>query len=396
MDSLTPASTSDWERAAEVRALLLLEATPGIGLRRLRSLVEAFGSGAAALRAPHHAFARLAGRRASEARLAVAAARTVDAALERGRSAGIQTVAWDDQRYPRRLLHLADPPPVLFIQGDAGLLSRGGVTIIGSRRATARGREVAAELAGALGRHGVCVISGLALGIDAAAHRGALASGGGTLAVLGSGVDRPSPRSHDRLARRISQTGLLVSEFLPGTPPRPHHFPRRNRVLAALSEAVVVVEAGVRSGTLITVEHALDLGIDVLAVPGPEHRSSCAGSNRLLTEGAQPLSDPESFAAEFARAIGVGTAGSGSRPGRGAARARTVSGEGPFPGEGVSPASAPSLGPVLAALDRDAATLEQLLERTGLPVPSVVSVLSELEILGRVEQGPGRRYRRAS
>jgi len=395
VDALTEAGSmsEDWtgeDRAREVRSLLILEATPGVGLRRLRALVDAFGSGTVALRAPFASFARIAGRAAAEARLDAGTANRVDRAIDHAGRGGVRMVVWGDRNYPRRLMHLADPPPVLFVRGDPKLLVRGGVTVIGSRRATARGRELSVALAGALCRRGMPVISGLALGIDGAAHRGALAVGGRTVAVLGSGVDRPSPSSHASLARRILAQGALVSEFLPGSPPRPHHFPRRNRVLAALSDAVVVVEAGLRSGTLITVEHALDLGIEVFAVPGPEHRPSCAGSNRLLAEGAEPLRDPDAFAAALAaRAAGPTQV-------LGAQGRERASGPRPTARDRVSAASASSVAPVLAALDHEAVTVEQLIERTGLPVAPVVSVLCELELLGRVEQGPGQRYRRAS
>ncbi len=190
--------------------------------------------------------------------------------------------------YPERLLQLADPSPVLFLRGRAELLAAPAAAVVGSRRATAYGRRTSARIAGVLACHGVCVVSGLALGVGAEAHRAALEAPGPILAVHGAGADVPHPPSHARLFGRITGEGLLVSEFVPGTRPLAHHFPRRNRIMAALAQAVVVVEAAARSGALITARLALELGRDVLAVPVPVDAETSAGTNALFRDGAPP------------------------------------------------------------------------------------------------------------
>ncbi|MEE2827780.1 MAG: DNA-processing protein DprA [Myxococcota bacterium] len=199
-------------------------------------------------------------------------------------------LGWEDSSYPEGLRRLAEPPPVLFVRGGASDLPkpRAAVAIVGSRRASETGLRVAYDLARGLAQEGVAVLSGLALGVDSAAHRGCLDGGGRTLAVLASPVDQPTPLRHVALAEGIlSQGGWLVSERPPGATVRAHEFPRRNRIIAALAGLVVVVEAGLRSGTLSTVEHALRLGVEVAAVPGPIDRPGCRGSNALLRRGAQ-------------------------------------------------------------------------------------------------------------
>jgi DNA processing protein len=273
--------------SAEVRALLILDAASGIGLVRLQRLVQAFGSAEAALAAPADAFEAVAGSGTANERHDASVAARVDAALREAARLDMEVCTWESADYPQAMHHLHDPPPVLFLRGRRELLERPAVTIVGARRATARAREVAERLGQAVARAGVPVASGMALGVDGAAHRGALRAGGDTIAVLGRGADRAYPGAHRGLFRDIVGRGLVASEFLPGTPALPHHFPRRNRILAALSCAVVVVEAGATSGALITVDHALDLGIDVWSVPGPIEVPTCEGSNRLLAEGAR-------------------------------------------------------------------------------------------------------------
>jgi len=202
----------------------------------------------------------------------------------------VQGVGWEEAGYPDGLRRLKEPPPVLFVRGEAAELPqpRTTVAIVGSRRASETGLRVAYDLARGLAEQGVAVLSGLALGVDAAAHRGSLDGGGRTLAVLASPVDEPTPVRHSGLAEVIlSRGGWLVSERPPGAVVRPHEFPRRNRLIAAMAGLVVVVEAGLRSGTLSTVEHALRLGVEVAAVPGPIDRPNCRGSNALLRRGAQ-------------------------------------------------------------------------------------------------------------
>jgi DNA processing protein len=278
--------------------------------------------------------------------------------------------------YPRRLRDLHDPPPALFGLGDATLLGRPSVAIVGSRRATPYGRRCAESVARAFARRGVVVISGLAMGIDGAAHRAALEVSGPTVAVLGNGVDAFRPRSNERLGAMIAESGLVVSEYPPGVAAQPHHFPQRNRIIAALADAVIVVEAASRSGALITVDHALDLGRDIYGVPGPIDRTTHSGVNAMLRDGAGVLDDPELLAADFAERFGLGR-------------------DGPAVGEVLVPSDTePRIARVLSALDGGARTMESLADALRLETSETLALLTELEIGGWVRQDEGLRFRR--
>jgi DNA processing protein len=199
----------------------------------------------------------------------------------------------EESRYPKSLLDLTDPPPVIYCRGDVTAAEPPALAVVGSRSASEMGRGAAHTLASAAAVRGETIVSGLAFGIDTAGHRGALAVSGRTVAVLASGADVPSPRSQTRLYREIIDGGgAIVSEYLPGAPAKPYRFPVRNRLIAALSRRVLVVEAGERSGALHTVEHALALGRSVLAYPGEGLRESCRGSNRLIQDGAEVILEP--------------------------------------------------------------------------------------------------------
>lgn len=355
---------------AEVRALLMLDAAPGIGLVRLRRIVETFGSAEAALAVPARDFEAVAGSVAAAGREDPSLGATVDAALAIGARLRMEICTWASADYPPAMHQLHDPPPVLFLRGRRELLTRGSVTIIGARHATSRAREIADRLAQAIAYAGLPVASGLALGVDGAAHRGALKAGGDTIAVLGRGADLAYPATHRALFRDIVARGLVVSEFLPGTPPLPHHFPRRNRILAALSRAVVVVEAGAKSGSLITVDHALDLGVDVWAVPGPIEVAMCEGSNRMLADGARPLLS----IAGFVEALTGGDS----------------------PGARVTPAATGPGGRLLACLGAETLGVDQLATRLGLTPAETLGLLTEMELGGLLDQLPGMRFRRAA
>lgn len=252
------------------------------------------------------------------------------------------------------------------------LLEAPAVGIVGSRKATAPGRRTAERIARDLSRAGVAVVSGMALGIDAAAHRGALEGPGGTIAVLGRGPDRAYPVANGALFRQVSEEGLLVSEFPPGTVPRAHHFPRRNLILAALSSAVLVVEAGRRSGALNTVGHAGDMGRDVMAVPGCVEWEQAAGTNRLLRDGAGLVLNARDVleGASIRRPLPeVGEQGSLLL----AEEPRKSGGHGDDPGDRL-----------VALLGERPLPLEELLPRSGLPVSRLLVGLTRLELEGRV------------
>jgi DNA processing protein len=289
---------------------------------------------------------------------------SASSALERAAHAGAQLIASGDDGYPPRLAELPDPPPVLFAIGALERLREPCVAIVGTRRATSYGERVTFEIAGALARAGVTVISGMARGIDGVAHRAALAVGGNTVAVLGTGVDVAYPAAHRSLHAEIGERGLLLSEELPGDRASGGSFPKRNRIIAALARATIVVEAPHRSGALITAMHALDLNRDIAAVPGPIDIPQSAGSNALLRDGAIII-------AEVADALALVGA---SSP--------------------VALARASSEAPVLAdatqhavwhALESPAPDLDALAARASLPARRCLAAVSALELAGAIE-----------
>lgn len=278
----------------------------------------------------------------------------------------VRTIALGEDGYPPALLQLSDPPPLLYLRGDPALLSGRRVAIVGSRAATPTGRRGAERIARELSEAGVTVVSGLALGIDAAAHRGALAARGGTIAVLGAGPDRPYPAGNRGLFEEIVERGLLLSEFAPGESPRPYHFPRRNRIIAALSAAVVVVEAARKSGALITADHALDLGREVFGVPGSIENPQAAGVHALLREGAHLLT----AGPELLEVMGWVPCES-ERPDL-------------FSGVETKPVHLPAEA-FVEAIPR---SFDELVERSGLVPAKLLSLLTRLEMEGRVVRGP--------
>jgi DNA processing protein len=321
-----------------------------------------------------------------------------------------------DARYPSRLGEVPDAPSVLHVRGtlvDADALA---VAIVGSRRATAYGLEVAETLAADLAARGVTIVSGLARGIDSAAHRGALRVGGRTVAVLGSGVDVIYPPENRRLAAEIVERGALVSQFAPGTPPLPQNFPTRNQVIAAMALAVVVVEAAEKSGSLITARLAAELGREVLAVPGRITGPESRGANRLIQDGAHVAMGwddvvavlPERWKAcvatgERAETARTGTAGGPAGAGRGAAEgepsgygAGRGAAEGEPSGYGVGRGAAegePSgYGKILGLLGEDPVDIDHVIERSGLGAGRVSAALLDLELEGRVRQIEGKRF----
>lgn len=199
---------------------------------------------------------------------------------------GIQVITWEDSNYPRRLIEIDQPPPVLYYLGELKESDQWAVAIVGTRRVTAYGRQVAEEIARGLARNGITVISGLARGIDSIAHQASLESGGRTLAVLGSGVDQIYPPEHRKLAQQIIAQGAVISDYPPGTPPESANFPPRNRIISGLAQAVVVVEAGQKSGALITAAFAAQQGRPVFAVPGQLYAPQSIGPNKLIQNGA--------------------------------------------------------------------------------------------------------------
>lgn len=285
--------------------------------------------------------------------------------------------------YPPLLATIVDPPLLLWTRGEVATLQAPTVAVVGSRRATAAGREVAGALASGLAAAGVVVASGFAQGIDAAAHRGALTTGRST-AVLGCGLDQAYPRDHGPLGDHLAQQGVLVSEFAPGTPPLAHHFPLRNRVLAGLCTGVVVVQAAVRSGSLITARLALEQGREVMAVPGDVRAGANAGGHALIRDGARLIES----AADVLDHLGwvsqpVDRVDAG-RPGREG---------GECDGVGPDTTDRGEVAPLTALLGREAGmTLDELIARTGRNSAELLGELLDLELAGLVARDPTGRF----
>jgi DNA processing protein len=307
-----------------------------------------------------------------------------DGAMDPGPGRG--TPGWTllkacDPGYPEQLATIRGRPDALFVRGEAAALALPQLAIVGSRAASAAGRETAFEFAAALASRGLAITSGLAAGIDAAAHRGALAAGGVTIAVCGTGLDRVYPAAHAGLAAEIARRGAIVTEFPPGTPPLAENFPQRNRLLSGLSLGVLVVEAAARSGSLITARHAGDQGREVLAVPGSIRHALARGCHRLIKDGAALVETPDDVIA----ALGF----RGFLPANPAACSAADT-----ENSGARLDSDSEI--LLNALGFEPVDLDRLVERTGLAPPAVVSKLQLLELEGRVESLAGGRFSRTS
>ena len=371
--------TTATETAAH-SAWLRLARVPGTGIADALALLERLGGPEALLAATE---AELARAGVSRAGLPVLA-NPDESALERDlrwlEAPGRFLLTGDDPRYPPQLAATAGAPVALFVEGEPAALSLPQLAIVGSRSATAAGRETAFEFARRLSASGLTITSGLAAGIDAAAHRGALAAGGLTVAVCGTGLDQVYPAEHAALASTIAAQGALVSEFSMGTPPIAANFPRRNRLLSGLSRGVLVIEAAARSGSLITARLAGEQGREVMAVPGSIHNVLARGCHRLIRDGAALVESPEDVLA----AIGF--------PGLAAA---TGTGEKTSGGVRNSSGGLDSAEEMLLnALGFEPADLDKLVERTGLTAPAVASMLQMLELDGRIESLTGGRYNR--
>ena len=370
----------------EATALLALADIPGVSLAAVKRLTLDFGSGMAALR-------RFRGGSVQElVRACEGSVRVRDGTAEalaspptrraaqrvaRARRLGLEVVCLTAREYPAPLDDLVDPPPVLFLRGRGWPDWDRCVAIVGTRRSTAYGRSVAHRLARDFARWGWTVVSGMARGIDAAAHAGALDGGGHTIGVLGSGHDHEYPRSNGPLYRRMESGGLLVSEFWPGIRPTRYTFPRRNRIIAALARAVVVVEAGARSGALDTASRATPLGREILAVPGRIDAPASRGALDLLRNGAAPVAEVRDvFDA-------VGWVHDYATPTDAAAAERP----GPPPRVGREEDAR-----VLGVLLGQGLTADETAAEARLDIGRALAALGRLEVDGRVVRSPGGRF----
>jgi DNA processing protein len=352
--------------SGDLAAWIELSLVPGLGGSRLRSLLSAFGL-------PAHVFD------ATRAQLSRVVPESLAASiLERNRGPDVEkAIRWAaepartvltlaDSGYPRQLLEIPDPPALLYVAGDARLLSSPALAVVGSRNATPQGLNNARAFARALSDAGFAIASGLALGVDGEAHRGGLAGAGSTFAVLGTGIDVIYPRRNAPLSDEILSRGALVSEFPLGTEPHAGNFPRRNRLISGLSKGCLVVEAAVDSGSLITARLAAEQGREVFAIPGSIHSPLSRGCHALIKQGAKLVESAQDVLEE----LGV------------AARAAETAPEGGADHD------------LLAKMGFDPCDIDELIARSGLPVETISAMLLKLELEGKIAGLPGGLYQR--
>ena len=365
---------------SELRGWLAIgRAEAGSGRAVLRAM-ETFGSVGGLFDAGERELAALGFSRAATARL-----RRIDwDAVRRDRDTlcriGVCIVPIGTSRYPPRLAAIASPPPVLYCRGDPGILDSAQIAIVGSRAGTRGGLDRARSLARDLAACGLVITSGLARGIDAAAHRGALDAGGSSVAVLATGPDRIYPRTNSELAHELLEAGALVTERAPGTPPLPENFPRRNRLISGLGLGVLVVEASMRSGSLTTARFAANEGREVFAVPGSVDNALSRGCHALIRDGAKLVESVADVLDEFAQPGGLSVPSVHPKPGASNDAAGAT-------GRLDEPART-----VLHAVGHDPVTLDRLVGHTGLTAGRLAAILATLEIEGWIEALPGSRY----
>ncbi len=352
---------------------------PGVGLRRRQEILEQFGS----IEAVYDASSGLLKKYLADTPKAVEAITAgpdpaqTEATLAWLAEPGHYLLTFTDPDYPPLLRQIPDPPLALYVLGDRACLSSPQLAIVGSRNPTPVGRENARAFARALAGAGLTITSGLALGIDGEAHRGALDAGGRTIAVTGTGLDRVYPASHRELAHEIAAHGALVSEFAIGSPPKAEHFPVRNRIISGLSLGTLVVEAAERSGSLISARLAGDQGREVFAIPGSIHSPLARGCHRLIRQGAKLVETAQDIVEELAALAGFSAAAAATVATNSAARHDPPSDQ---------------AQQLLAAFGHDAASVDQLVTRSGLTADVVSSILLQLELASLVAPCGGGRY----
>jgi DNA processing protein len=393
------------ERAAWLRLVL----TPGIGPAKARQLLASFGLPEEVFEANPQALARVVGERAAHALHAPTPqlTRQLEQSLEWAQAPDHHLLCLTDPEYPPQFLEITDPPPLLFVRGNPALLSRPALAIVGSRSASRSGQDTARAFARTLAQAGLTISSGLAAGIDASAHAGALGTTASTVGILGNGVDAPYPASNRKLAEQIvSEGGALFSEFALGSEPRASNFPRRNRLIAGLSLGVLVVEAALRSGSLITARQAADFGREVFAIPGSIHATLAKGCHHLIKQGAKLVESAQDILSELPghQAIAIAQRPAPSLAGRiDRCDETSIAMEGlnrliDRRGLGSTPAVVDD-EPLLQVLGWDPLTADALgarLAQDGKEPTNLAAQLLTLEMQGLVEQlADGRFQRRA-
>ena len=372
--SMTVSSWMSFARSAvtEREILLALNLAQDVGAKSAADLMAAFGNPQALLDLSSSSIAERAGISAKRAEAVVRAlqASGCDDEIRAAQDAGVRILTRNEPDFPKPLLHIADPPPVLYVKGEYRPTDAIALAIVGARRASHYGTQMAAKLAASLAGIGFTIVSGLARGIDAAAHRGALDAGGRTLAVCGCGLAQIYPREHEELADRIAGAGALLSEFPMAFPVLPQNFPRRNRLISGLCLGVVIVEAAKRSGSLITARHAAEQGREVFAVPGRADSPTAKGAHALIKDGAKLVDTVDDILEEFPDIV--------ARLGR--------------PEEESTPEAAAlnqTEAAVLSACDAEPVHPDTIAVQTGLAIPAVLSTLSVLSLRKLVTRTPG-------
>lgn len=355
------ASLSHWLRLASI---------PSLGREAQRSLLGIFGLPEAIFSAPASTLRESISPALAERLQHYDASAEIEAGLAWAGEDGNQILTLADDSYPRILLDSPDPPLLLYAKGRTELLNQTGLAVVGSRNATHQGEANAEAFAMALSAAGLVVVSGLALGIDAAAHRGALRGKGSTIAVIGTGPDRIYPARNAELARQIAAQGLIISEFPVGMPALAANFPRRNRIIAGLARGCLVVEAAARSGSLITARLAAEIGREVFAIPGSIHSPLSKGCHQLIRQGAKLVESAQDIFEELRWEATISAPKSPLSP--------------HDPGEAA----------LLAALGHDPCGIDALIERTGLTAEALIAMLLPLELAGQVAQLPGGYYQK--
>jgi DNA processing protein len=342
----------------------------GVGSVRVRKLLKMFGSLREAWMAPRTGLLQAGlDDRTAAAILLGRPELDPQKLLDQCGELGLKVLIWEDPEYPPRLKELPSPPPVLYLRGGLSEADGLAVAVVGTRKATAYGREAARLFASALAGNGITVVSGMARGIDTVAHLSALEHRGRTIAVLGCGADVVYPPEHGRLARRIAESGAILSDYPPGTPPDAANFPPRNRIIAGMALATIVVEAGEASGALLTACYAADYGREVFAVPGSILGPSSKGCNRLIGDGAQPALEPENVIA----ALNIPSAAP-------ALQMRLIAPETPVEAK------------ILSALGPEPVHIDALQASVSLPVETVSGALAMMELKGMVRTVGGMQY----
>jgi len=357
----------------ELASWLRLTLIPGVGGEARRALLKAFGLPQAIFEAGPLALSAIIDPALAERLLSHECTAEIEAALDWATQPGNRLLTLADADYPQSLLSADDPPVLLYAKGDAARLNRPMLAVVGSRNATAQGARDAEAFAQALGNAGLTIVSGLALGIDAAAHRGALETAAGTVAVIGTGADRLYPARNEALARAIAEKGVVLSEFPLGTPALGSNFPRRNRIIAGLGLGCLVVEAALRSGSLITARLAAESGREVFAIPGSIHSPLSRGCHQLIRQGAKLVESAQDILEELRWEAS--------------------------PIAGATDRNAPAVSndreqQVLAFLGDAPCALDTLSARSGLTPADLLAMLLPMELAGRVAQLPGGLYQR--